>query len=105
MPDVNDPGNAEMMLNNPRHLAETASQLLKRGIMPTEDGWGGWLGRYQVALCKATREIEKRNERNWVRKQERPPGSFSRTIMPGANLKETQTSDARSFPMCASRLS
>jgi hypothetical protein len=50
---------------------EAARQLVKRGIMPTEDGWGGWLGRYQSALCKSTREIEERNERDWVRKQER----------------------------------
>jgi len=69
--DVNDLGDAEMLLNNTRHLGETASQLVKRGIMPTEDGWGGWLGRYQSALCKTTREIEERNERDWVRKQER----------------------------------
>jgi hypothetical protein len=27
-------------LNNPGHLGETARQLVKRGIMPTEDGWG-----------------------------------------------------------------
>jgi type IV secretory pathway VirD2 relaxase len=71
MLDVIDLGDAEMLLNNPRHLGETARQLVKRGIMPTEDGWGGWLGRYQSALCKTTREIEERNERDWVRKQER----------------------------------
>jgi type IV secretory pathway VirD2 relaxase len=71
MLDVNDLGDADMLLNNPRHLGETARQLLKRGIMPTEDGWGGWLGRYQSALCKTTREIEERNDRDWVRKQER----------------------------------
>jgi type IV secretory pathway VirD2 relaxase len=71
MLDVNDLGDAEMLLSNPRHLGETARQFLKRGIMPTEDGWGGWLGRYQSALCKTTREIEDRNERDLVRKQER----------------------------------
>jgi hypothetical protein len=69
--DVVDLGDAEMLLNNPRHLGDAARQLLKRGIVPTEDGWGGWLGRYQSALCKTTREIEERNERDWVRKQER----------------------------------
>jgi type IV secretory pathway VirD2 relaxase len=71
MLDVNDLGDAEMLLSNPRHLGEAARQLLKRGIMPTEDGWGGWLGRYQSVLCKTTREIEERDERDWVRKQER----------------------------------
>ena len=39
--------------------------------MPTEDGWGGWLGRYQSALRKTTREIEEKNGRDWTRKQER----------------------------------
>ena len=71
MLDVTDLGDAEMLLNNPRHLGEAARQLQKRGIMPTEDGWGGWLGRYQSALCKTTQEIEERNEQDWVRKQER----------------------------------
>jgi type IV secretory pathway VirD2 relaxase len=71
MLDVTDLGDAEMLLNNPSHLGEAARQLVKRGIMPTEDGWGGWLGRYQSALCNTTREIEERNEKDWVRKQER----------------------------------
>lgn len=78
MLDVIDLGNAEMLLNNPRHLGDAARQLLKRGIMPTEDGWGGWLGRYQSALCKTTREIEERNERDWARKQERQRRDRSR---------------------------
>ena len=34
-------GDAEQLLTNPGHLCEAARQLLKRGIMPTEDGWGG----------------------------------------------------------------
>jgi len=69
--DVNDLGDAEKLLTNPRHLGEKARQLLKRGIMPTEDGWGGWLGRYQAALCKITREIEERKERNVARARRR----------------------------------
>jgi hypothetical protein len=35
--------------------------------MPTEDGWGGWLGKYQAGLCKTAREIEERKERNMAR--------------------------------------
>ena len=71
MLDVNDLGDAEILLNDPRHLGETARQLLKRGIRPTEDGWGGWLGRFQSALCRTIQEIEERNARDWIRKQER----------------------------------
>jgi hypothetical protein len=58
--DVIDLGDAEMLLSNPRHLGETARQLLNRGITPTDDGWGGWLGRYQAALWKASLEREER---------------------------------------------
>jgi hypothetical protein len=65
--DVNDLGDAERLLTNPRHLGEEARELLKRGILPTEDGWGGWLGKYQAALCKTAREIEERKERNLAR--------------------------------------
>jgi type IV secretory pathway VirD2 relaxase len=69
--DVKDLGDAEQLLTDPRHLGEAARELLKRGIMPTEDGWGGWLGKYQAALCKSSREIEGRKERNLVRSKQR----------------------------------
>jgi len=62
MLEVNDLGDAELLLSSPRHLAETARQLQKQGIMPTEDGWGGWLGRYQAALCETLREMLDRKE-------------------------------------------
>ena len=69
--DVNDLGDAEMLLNNPRHLDVAAQRLLKRGIMPTEDGWGGWLGRYQAALLNTCREMEVRKELDGVRVRQR----------------------------------
>jgi hypothetical protein len=78
MLDIIDQGDAEKLLDNPRHLGGAARQLLKRGIMPTEDGWGGWLGRYQAAICRTTREIEERRERDLagtqVRHRGRPHG-------------------------------
>ena len=55
--DVQDLGPAEAMLDNKRHLAEVARAFLKRGLLPDEDGWGGWLGRYQAALRSAAMEI------------------------------------------------
>ena len=69
MLDVNDLGDAERLLNNPRHLGETARQLLKRGIMPTEDGWGGWLGRYQSALQEKAVETQDRIQNDQTRDQ------------------------------------
>ena len=44
------------------HLSETAHELLKHRIMQTEDGWGGWLGRYQTALRETTVEMEGRKK-------------------------------------------
>jgi len=58
--EVNDLGDAACLLSNPRHLAQKVYELLNRGIVPTEDGWGGWLGKYQAALCKTIREVEEK---------------------------------------------
>jgi hypothetical protein len=45
-------GYAEAILSNRPLLREKAEALRQQGISPTEDGWGGWLGRYQKALCE-----------------------------------------------------
>ncbi|HLG99624.1 MAG TPA: DUF3363 domain-containing protein [Bryobacteraceae bacterium] len=55
---IKDLGDAEALLNSRGHLDSTALSLIKRGIIPTEDGWGGWLGRYQAALRRAAVELE-----------------------------------------------
>ena len=51
-------GRADEILTNPRHLKDTAQNLLKRGIIPPEDGWGGWLGKYQAAVRQAAFEVQ-----------------------------------------------
>jgi hypothetical protein len=43
-------GDAELILRNKLYLRETARQLARRGIVPPNDDWDGWLGRYQRAL-------------------------------------------------------
>jgi type IV secretory pathway VirD2 relaxase len=50
--DVETLGSAEAILRDRLYLESTAWVLARRGIMPAEDGWGGWLGRYQAALAK-----------------------------------------------------
>jgi type IV secretory pathway VirD2 relaxase len=55
--DVVDLGDSELLLKGP-HVVNTARQLLKRGILPTEDGWSGWLGRYQKALREAAERLQ-----------------------------------------------
>ena len=55
--DIRDLGDAEKLLNNRHLLEENVHELVKRGAIPTEDGWGGWLGKYQAALASAANEI------------------------------------------------
>jgi hypothetical protein len=59
---VQDFGDSEKALKNRALLGESARGLLKRGIMLTEDGWGGWLGRYQAAQASVARESSPNKE-------------------------------------------
>jgi hypothetical protein len=47
--EVEDLGHAEAILTNRTMLREKIHELREA---PTEEGWGGWLGRYQKALCE-----------------------------------------------------
>ena len=49
---IDDFGDSEAVLRNRSLLKQTAQTLITRGVIPEEDGWGGWLGRYQAALRK-----------------------------------------------------
>jgi len=55
---IEDLGNSEALLKNRRYFRNQARQFLKHGILPNEDGWGGWLGQYQAALKQAAVAIE-----------------------------------------------
>jgi type IV secretory pathway VirD2 relaxase len=61
--EIEDRGDAYDVVFNRRLLAGTARQLIKRGVIPTEDGWGGWLGRYQAALRETATRLEQERER------------------------------------------
>jgi hypothetical protein len=54
---VEDSGDAEVLLRDKHRLRFIAESLLKRGMLPVEDGWGGWLGRYQAALNEAAQQL------------------------------------------------
>jgi hypothetical protein len=69
--DIHDFGDADQALKNRTLLVENARTLLKRGIVPTEDGWGGWLGKFQAALASTAREIVRIRELATDRSQER----------------------------------
>ncbi len=58
MLEIDELGDAESILRNKRHLRETAQRLIRRGIVPQDDGWNGWLGRYQKALEKIASTLE-----------------------------------------------
>jgi hypothetical protein len=67
--EVDDLGDAEEILRNRRYLEATVRPLVKRGIIPAADGWGGWLGRYQASLAQAAISIE----RDAAKKSHREP--------------------------------
>jgi type IV secretory pathway VirD2 relaxase len=56
---IDELGDADSILRNKRYLRETARRLVRRGILPQEDGWGGWLGKYQKALRTAALDLER----------------------------------------------
>ena len=60
--DIRDLGDAEKLLNNRQLLQENVRELIKCGVIPKEDGWGGWLGKYQAALVSAANEIDRNRE-------------------------------------------
>ena len=47
--EIDDRGDANAVLKNKAFLSDAAQRLIKRGVIPTEEGWGGWLGAYQRA--------------------------------------------------------
>lgn len=56
--EIHELGHSEKILSNRHHQEETARRLIQSGMAPVEDGWGGWLGRYQSALRRAATELE-----------------------------------------------
>ena len=57
---IDDYGSADLVLTNQAFLGRTAHALVKRGITLNDEGWGGWLGRYQAAVRGAA--LEHRNK-------------------------------------------
>jgi hypothetical protein len=55
--EVEDFGHAEAMLTNRTMLREKLHDLRETGLGPAEKGWGGWLGRYERALCEIEAEL------------------------------------------------
>jgi type IV secretory pathway VirD2 relaxase len=58
MLEVEDFGNSDSLLRKRAHFESKARELLKNGILPKEQAWGGWLGQYQHALKRAAMDIK-----------------------------------------------
>ena len=74
--EIEDLGNAEAVLSNRILLREKAEALRQQGVRPTEEGWAGWLGRYQKALCEvgADRSFVWRDQQVEKQARRRRPG-------------------------------
>jgi hypothetical protein len=55
---VEDFGNSDSLLRNRTHFEGKVRELLKNGVVPVEQGWGGWLGQYQRSVMQAAMEIQ-----------------------------------------------
>lgn len=70
--DIDDLGDAEKLLGDQHYLNQAAREHLKRGFPPPEDGWGGWLGRYQGALIDSAIRVQAHeNQKRRSHQQER----------------------------------
>ena len=65
--DIQEFGDADTLLMNRGHFRNEVDRLMSRGVVPTEDGWGGWLGKYQASLRKAT--VQTLHRQNAVRER------------------------------------
>ena len=70
--EVEDLGPADAILRNRSHLREKAKELIRKGVIPEQDEWGGWLGRYRAAVHEAVLQTQQEiEEREMSREQER----------------------------------
>ena len=56
--DIEELGTAESILENRGYLQQAPHQLLRKGAIPADDQWGGWLGRYQRAVSRAANDLQ-----------------------------------------------
>jgi hypothetical protein len=65
-------GDANAMLLNRHHFRNEARQLIKRGIIPNDDGWGGWLGQYQKTMRQEALDLTRSNQAGRECDRQRP---------------------------------
>ncbi len=66
--DIHDFGDAERLLSTKRHFIDRLKTLLAPGVIPQEEYWGGWLGRYHTTMRRAAEQhasqLDRGPERN-----------------------------------------
>lgn len=72
--DIQDMGDADATLHNKGHLREAARQMMKRGVIPQDEGWNGWLGKYQKALRESAFALEHQHAKERERPRSRDLG-------------------------------
>ena len=55
---IADFGDSEKLLSQKNYIRTAAFVAVKRGAIPVENGWAGWLGRYDAAISTAAAEIQ-----------------------------------------------
>ena len=71
---ITDLGPSEQLLSNAQQIRNRAQLLVKRGIVPGENGWAGWLGRYDARLVRTVQEILAGQHHETKRKDLERPG-------------------------------
>jgi type IV secretory pathway VirD2 relaxase len=72
--EIKDMGNSEAILSNKYYLREMVRDMTKRGVTPKDDGWSGWLGRYQKSLVDAAFAVEQEKAKERERGRSRGMG-------------------------------
>jgi len=82
--EIDELGHSEKILRDQRYLEEVGGDLLRRGMPPVEESWGGWLGRYEVALRKAAAELTQQPDLTQTLDPQQHPGrSLARDRLKG----------------------
>jgi len=71
---ITDLGPSEQLLSNATQIRNRAQLLIKRGAVPSENGWAGWLGRYDAQLAGTAQELLTGQHREPIRKDLSRPG-------------------------------
>lgn len=71
---IADLGSSDELLNNTQYMRNKAQALVKRGMVPVENGWAGWLGGYQNQLTHALQEIAADQQPRTLKRDLHRPG-------------------------------